>query len=678
MSFPTIVFGSYEVGVGYVDGSSIPTGGLRVFIVPTMIIGPNPLDIGITYVDQFGNIDTTTATTAIAAGATSGTHTQIVLNAGDTGIRDVISVSVSGGSIGDKFNLESWNEGLGRPAYDIIKSDPYPQWVQSDPIKEITDFTKTFSSWTDFSNTIQTDIVQTNTISPPPGYIDSQFSLPIETIEPDYVSEINDFGLMRSITLVTKDAVLKKLRIELIPNQNYQYLNTNEQSTRLKWKWDSLTSQYIDTGFYKLTFDYSIQFNGTYFIFELLDKDGTVVWSRTSTGSGTGQVVSFKSLSWEFRLRCKSNYTTPPTMTDYVQVSNIIIERYKELGIAELNYAADITNINEYKNVDINSITPAGTIALAQFTFSDDKITWSDWIGPDGTLLTYFEGIGQSFMTVPGGILPGIIGYYYKWRIYLQSDGRDTPILYDLTLRAKIRIIQKLYIPIVSDLYPYLPSNPIIPMAIPINSVCPRITPGYPIPTPPLTPSECTGGDYFPEPPSGNLYTQRIYPYIILCTRQTPGYPLPPIIPSICVGGDYFSEPPTGREHIARLYMLFGSWLESVVGQVVSGYVQNVNGDTIRNALSMILLSPTSTGTTPGGTSTVSAVNPNTGLYQTFLKSVIYDKRYLIIRIGVRNITLEGAGIPTAIDGRQHLDIPYNIQFACPTIDCDFNITRKM
>ena len=40
MTFPTVVFGSYEVGIGYTDGESIPTGGLRVFVVPTInVIG---------------------------------------------------------------------------------------------------------------------------------------------------------------------------------------------------------------------------------------------------------------------------------------------------------------------------------------------------------------------------------------------------------------------------------------------------------------------------------------------------------------------------------------------------------------------------------------------------------------------------------------------------------------
>ena len=135
---------------------------------------------------------------------------------------------------------------------------------------------------------------------------------------------------------------------------------------------------------------------------------------------------------------------------------------------------------------------------------------------------------------------------------------------------------------------------------------------------------------------------------------------------------------PTVRTIVGREFILFRSWLESVVGQVVSGYVQNISGDVIKNAFSLILMSTVPTDITPGGTSTVSDVNPDTGLYQTFLKEIIYDKRYIIIKIGVKNVALEGAGIPAFVDGNQQLVVPYNLQFACPTIDCDFNITRKV
>ena len=660
MTFPTVVFGSYEVGVGYTDGASIPTGGLRVFILPTKNVGLVPMDIGITYVNQFGVTKTTTVTTSVPAVATAGTHFQMVINSGDSGIRDVTVVSVIGGSIGDKFNLESWNEGLGRAPYSITKSTPDPTWIQSDPIKDGVDITKIFSSWGDFYNTIKTDVVQS-------GYPDTQFSLPIEIIEPNYTTDVVDFGFMQPSTLVTKNGVTKKLRIDLLPGTLYSYLNINEQSTRLKWKWNQTLSQYEDIGFYKLTFDYDVQFNTTYFVFELLDSYGAVVWSKTTTGTGTNQVVSFKSLSWEFRLRCKANYTTPITTTDHAQITNIRIERYKELGTVELNYAVDMPNISTYNAVDINTVVPVGTRVISQLAFSDNGNTWSNFIGPDNTIWTYFEGIGTK-IAYP---LPlGLTGYYYKWIIYLQSDGRDTPTLYDMTIYMKVNIIREPLPLEVRPPYPYLLPNPRMIPPISFMRLCPRTTPGYPSPPP-----GCIGGDYLPSPLSGYIHVKREYPYIRVCPRTTPGYPA--LLPG-CAGGDYLPESLSGKQLPAKRFAILKTWLESVVGQVISGYVQNVNGDVIKNAFSMVLMSTTPTEMTPAGVSTVMNVNPDTGLYQAFLKKVIYDKRYVIIKIGVKNVALEGVGIPTFIDGSEKLEIPYNLQFACPIIDCDFNITRKV
>lgn len=658
-----ITFGTLNVitsAIIYTPGDSIPTGGFMLYIVPTRNVGSAGIDMGFIYVNQFGITKTTTVSTAINATTTSGTHKEVVLEPGDTGIRNLIGINYfSGGSTGDKFNLESWNEGLGRVPLNITRSESYPQNIESEPTKNIVDFKRVFSLWADFNNTIQTNIVQS-------GYPDAQLSLPIEIIEPDYEFNVNDFGLMRPITLIVKDNNLKKLSIELIPNQNYQFIDSNEQSTRLKWKWDIGTSQYIDTGFYKLTFDYDVQFNSTYFIFELLNKDGIVKWS-TSTGSAINNVVLFKSLSWEFRLRCKTNYTAPSNTTDHAIVTNIRIEKYVELGIAELNYSVDMSNIYKYESVDLVSTLPIGTNSLLQLIFSDDDTTWSDWIGPDGTALTYFEGFGQKVMTP----LPlNMNGFYYKWILYLQSDGRDTPILQDLTIYMKIKLAKEILSLETRFPYPYFDANPMIPRPISFGRLCPRIIPGYPVPPP-----GCIGGDYLPEPLSGNEHIPKTYSYSRLCPRITPGYPAPP--PG-CIGGSFSGELLSGRQLTARRLAILKTWLESVVGQVVSGYVQNLSGNIIRNAFSMILMSTIPTEISPGGASIVSNVNPDTGLYQAFFKSIIYDKRYIIIKIGVKNVALEGEGVPPFIDGSQKLEIPYNLQFACPIIDCDFNITRKV
>lgn len=119
-------------------------------------------------------------------------------------------------------------------------------------------------------------------------------------------------------------------------------------------------------------------------------------------------------------------------------------------------------------------------------------------------------------------------------------------------------------------------------------------------------------------------------------------------------------------------FFVFKSWLESVVGQVVSGYITNTNDEIIANAIKLVLVS-----TTTVDVDTITTVDPVTGLYQAAIKNVVYDQRYIIIKAGVKVTSLEGGGTPIVVDGTQKLSIPYNIQFSCPTVICDFDMSRK-
>lgn len=133
-----------------------------------------------------------------------------------------------------------------------------------------------------------------------------------------------------------------------------------------------------------------------------------------------------------------------------------------------------------------------------------------------------------------------------------------------------------------------------------------------------------------------------------------------------------------GRDLIGVELTLLKSWLESIVGQVVSGYVTNTNNEIIYNAIRLVLISPTASTSQPAGMSDALPIDPNTGLYQAFIKNVVYTDRYVIVQAGVGKYTsLIGGGTPYVINGSQTLPIPYNLQFECPTIECDFDVTRK-
>lgn len=359
MTFTTVVFGSISIitpgNATFTVGSSIPTGGFRLFIVPTRNMGSRGIDIGFTYINQFGIQKTTGVTTAVAAGTTSGTHTQVVLEPGDTGIRSISSISVNpgGGSAQDTFNFESLNEGIGRPPISITNTE---------------------------------------------------------------------------------------------------------------------------------------------------------IFDRTAPGAH-------------------------------------IVEPY--LGLWKGRFYSALYNV-------------------------------------DGS---------------PSSMVP--IMYYQD---------------------------------------PQIP----IPVAFSRSAIT----------------------AWIPEPVL-RIVTSRL---VNLADNIGARKEIVSWIP----------EPLTGNDYKGKMFFVFRSWIESVVGQVLSGYVQSVNGEVIKNAFSMILMSTTPTEISPGGSSTTADVNPDTGLYQAFLKKVVYDSRYLIVKIGIKNIALEGAGIPAVIDGNQQLPIPYNLQFACPVKNCDFTVVRKI
>lgn len=643
--FPTIVFGSIIVNspgnATYTDGNSISAGGYRLFIVPTVATRAG-IDIGFTYKNQFGQQKTTSITTAVGSGVSAGTHSlPVVLEAGDTGIQDIINVTIVGGFAGDRYNFESWNEGSGIVPLNISRTNmfnrnmPIPEdnLTQSNLPEPIRSSQSHLAKYTFYSVYELRDITINNIV---PSQI--PFRLTPETIEPNYTTDVADFGLMQPSTLVTKNDITKKLRIDLVPLTLYQYLDSNEQSTRLKWKWDPDIFQYIDVGFYKLTFDYDVEFDGTYFIFELLDKNGTIIWSKTTTGTGINQIASFKSLAWEFRLRCKSNYTSPASTTWHAQVSNIRIERYKDQGTITSIYGTDMNNISWYDRVEdtISPPAPQGTGVDIQLSFSDDNSSYSQFSGYDGTSNTHYSDNSSMIIAVP----TGYIGYYYKWQARLLSDGRDTPTLVGLSIFAYCKNVTKKIDTIISLPEFYPSANPEI--VVPVPLVRSNIV------------------DISTDP----LFDRNI---VSMCLTN--------------IKGDKVGWEPDSygfRLFYGRAISTFSSWLESVVGQVTSGYVMNLDNEIIKNAFNIVIMSTARTDINPLGVTTTAIVNPNTGLYQIFLKKVVYDKRYVMIKLELKNVVLEGAGLPLLTDGNLQLPNPYNLQFACPSIDCNFDITRNI
>lgn len=68
-------------------------------------VGGSDINVTVIYVDQDGNIETASHSTRIPADILKDTLIDVTLNSGDTGVKDVIGVSITGGVAGDAFEL---------------------------------------------------------------------------------------------------------------------------------------------------------------------------------------------------------------------------------------------------------------------------------------------------------------------------------------------------------------------------------------------------------------------------------------------------------------------------------------------------------------------------------------------------------------------------------------------
>jgi len=295
MAFDTVVFGSYIKGTGFTDVSSIETGGLRCFIKPTANIGNAPFDTTITYYDQFGvGPKTTLVSTSVAANTPSGAHIEIILNAGDTGIRDLVSCSVVGGTNGDKFNLESWNEGIGKffePSYKdnlrVPRGDLDP-WENREPQRY-------FSLLNRYSNLGEhrDHLTGVNVARVENSATDHDYILTTGITEPAYETganggNINNFGFGAGspYTFVTQSSGTKRLLAETTIGQTWTAVDASEMACRWKWYWNNSSGSYVDKGYYKIEYDLAFYRASMNLIHEFRGKGGTVRYTRTTNSGG--------------------------------------------------------------------------------------------------------------------------------------------------------------------------------------------------------------------------------------------------------------------------------------------------------------------------------------------------------------------------------------------------------
>ena len=237
MTFTAVVFGTLSVTAPdtatYTDGNSIPTGGFILYVKPTVNVGAAGIDIGFTYVNQFGVTRTTAVSTAISSGTTAGTHVKVVLEPGDTGIRDIISISYfAGGTIGDSLSLESWNEGLGAPPFDFTLTDYHDRSIPGSFMSDPNPF--------DFIGNVLDISVEM------PEFYNSNpvMSVPMDLNGSDLTGFLPALMVDRGIPVIEESVIRTTDTIEWIPEINGRDL-TGVELTLLKSWLESIVGQVV-------------------------------------------------------------------------------------------------------------------------------------------------------------------------------------------------------------------------------------------------------------------------------------------------------------------------------------------------------------------------------------------------------------------------------------------------
>jgi hypothetical protein len=344
------------------------------------------------------------------------------------------------------------------------------------------------------------------------------------------------------------------------------------------------------------------------------------------------ETLQSKGLNFEFTW---DNRTAGiATGFEMLAIRNVKVTRYKELGSAESSIAHYVPNIDSYDNVWIDATIPFyrsdtsdfpnGIDVGVQLALSDDGINWSSWFGGDGTNATYFK-LQDRYIDALGGYT----GYYFKWKFFLFSDGRDTATLNGFWIFAWVYPVQR-------ELTEKCQTEFLYGTAYPAIST-------------PMDLKTATRDSVFLDFPSGLILT----PVELLLFGE---------LDSVHI--DLFS----GWELWSKYWRIVSSWLESVVGQVIHGYVRDQDEAIILNGFKVVI-----TSSYAFGLDNMGSCDPNTGWYELFVKSTIYDNRWLMAHLNTGktfDLAYRKYGTPALLDGTTQLVSPQDLHFWKPDAIC--------
>ena len=196
------------------------------------------------------------------------------------------------------------------------------------------------------------------------------------------------------------------------------------------------TSDVIDNGLHEgfTTLDYTATLNSQTLTVDVRAGDSSTVdgtWTSWITGVVNGGDISgLGSHRYvQYRVNLSTNDTSvTPTLDD-------VTFNYYKYNAGSLVSSPFNTNIAFASISDLswNATTSSGNDIQFQLRTSADNLTWSGWMGPDGTSGSYFTD-NTGGQAIPAVLSDHSSDQYFQYQVFLITDGVSSPTLTSVTV----------------------------------------------------------------------------------------------------------------------------------------------------------------------------------------------------------------------------------------------------
>ena len=133
-------------------------------------------------------------------------------------------------------------------------------------------------------------------------------------------------------------------------------------------------------------------------------------------------------VQYQATLSTSSSLETP-------EIQDVMVEfNYYSAGTLTSSPFDSASSGNAMARLNWTENLPEGTDVKFQVATSPDNVTYTDFLGPDGTTSSYFTDPSVSSSDMPEVFKQGEDDQYFKYKVYLStSDGDQTPTLSDVT-----------------------------------------------------------------------------------------------------------------------------------------------------------------------------------------------------------------------------------------------------